>query len=191
MSLTAHKIYGPKGIGVLYIRRQPKVKIAPQLQGGGQENGIRSGTLYPPQIVGFAKAVELGVAIMETENQRIEKLRNHLWQDIQSLPGVFLNGHPQKRLAGNLNISFAGIDGSALLAELQPFIALSSGSACSSARSSPSHVLTALGREKKLARASLRFGIGRFNTLDEVNLAATKTVECVTALRRAISWQGM
>ena len=165
MSLTAHKVYGPKGIGALYIRRRnPKVKISAQLQGGGQERGIRSGTLYPPQIVGFATAVQLGIESMVTENERLTKLRSRLWSQLKTLPGIHLNGHPTQRLAGNLNISVEGVDGSALLLGLQPTVALSSGSACSAASTAPSHVLTALGRNKKLAGASLRFGIGRFNT---------------------------
>lgn len=190
MSLTAHKVYGPKGIGALYLRRrQPKVKVAPQIQGGGQENGIRSGTLYPPQIVGFAKAVELGMAQMTAESTRLTKLREYLWSQLQTLEGVHLNGHPTQRLAGNLNVSFAGVDGSALLLGLQPTVALSSGSACSASNLAPSHVLTALGRDKKLARASLRFGIGRFNTLEQIETVAAETISCVSTLREAISWQ--
>ena len=189
MSLTAHKVYGPKGIGALYVRHRPKVKIASQLQGGGQERGLRSGTLYPPQIVGFAKAVELGIKTMETENQFLQQLRDLLWSKLQSVPGIHLNGHPTQRLAGNLNVSIEGVDGSALLLGLQPTIALSSGSACSAASTTPSHVLTALGRNKKLAHASLRFGIGRFNTEAEIQLAATETIATIDALRQANSWQ--
>ena len=185
MSLTAHKVYGPKGIGALYIRRQPKVRIAAQLQGGGQERGIRSGTLYPPQIVGFAKAVELGMMEMIAESQRLVELRAHLWSHLQTLPGVYLNGHPTLRLPGNLNLSFSGIDGSALLLELQPLVALSSGSACSGESTAPSHVLTALAREPKLARATLRFGIGRFNTQAEIDEVAGSVKSCVSRLREA------
>ena len=184
MSLTAHKIYGPKGIGALYIRRRnPKVKISAQLQGGGQERGIRSGTLYPPQIVGFATAVQLGMESMVTENERLAKLRSHLWLQLKTLPGIYLNGHPTQRLAGNLNISVEGVDGSALLLGLQPTVALSSGSACSAASTAPSHVLTALGRNKKLAGASLRFGIGRFNTETEINIVADAVKTTIDALR--------
>ena len=190
MSLTAHKVYGPKGIGALYIRRRnPKVKIAAQLQGGGQEKGIRSGTLYPPQIVGFAKAVALGLELMESENQKLLQMRSQLWSKLKSLPGVHLNGHPAQRLAGNLNISVEGVDGAALLLGLQPTVALSSGSACSSASTTPSHVLTALGRDKKLAHASLRFGIGRFNTPAEIMTVAREVTATIKALRQANHWQ--
>lgn len=189
MSLTAHKVYGPKGIGALYMRRcNPKVKISPQLQGGGQERGIRSGTLYPPQIVGFATAVQLGMESMTAENERLSNLRSRLWSQIATLPEVYLNGHPTQRLAGNLNVSFAGVDGSALLLGLQPTVALSSGSACSGASTAPSHVLTALGR-KKLASASLRFGIGRFNTEMEIDTVADAVTTTVKALRQANHWQ--
>ncbi|WP_036483045.1 cysteine desulfurase family protein [Myxosarcina sp. GI1] len=186
MSLTAHKVYGPKGIGALYIRRRhPRVKIASQIQGGGQEKGRRSGTLYTPQIVGFGKAVELGLAEMRSESQRQFELRKKLWQMIKELPGIELNGHYQQRLSGNLNISIEGVDGSALLLGLQPTVALSSGSACSSVSTAPSHVLTALGRSQKLAYASLRFGIGRFNTAKEIETVGKATINTVKALRQA------
>ena len=184
MSLTAHKVYGPKGIGALYIRRRnPKVKISAQLQGGGQERGIRSGTLYPPQIVGFATAVQLGMESMVTENERLTNLRSRLWSQLKTLPGIHLNGHETQRLAGNLNISVEGVDGSALLLGLQPTVALSSGSACSAASTAPSHVLTALGRNQKLAGASLRFGIGRFNTETEIDIVADAVATTINALR--------
>ncbi|HEY9654103.1 MAG TPA: aminotransferase class V-fold PLP-dependent enzyme, partial [Crinalium sp.] len=165
MSLTAHKVYGPKGIGALYVRRRnPKVRLAPQLHGGGQERGLRSGTLYPPQIVGFAKAVELAIAAMPEETKRIGALRDRLLQQLTALDGLHLNGHPTQRLAGNLNVSIAGVDGQALLLGLQPRLAVASGSACSSAQITPSHVLQALGLAEALAYASIRFGIGRVNT---------------------------
>jgi cysteine desulfurase len=185
MSLTAHKVYGPKGIGALYVRRkQPRVQLAAQLHGGGHERGMRSGTLYTPQIVGFAKAVELGLAELESETRYISALRDRLWQQLQTLDGVQLNGHPTKRLAGNLNISIAGVDGQALLLGLQPFVAVSSGSACTSAKIEPSHVLTALGKSPELAFASIRFGIGRFNTLEEMDRVAAGVIETVRALRQ-------
>ena len=190
MSLTAHKVYGPKGIGALYIRRRsPKVKITAQLQGGGQERGIRSGTLYPPQIVGFAKAIELGIDCMNQESKYLLQMRSHLWEQLKNLPGIHLNGHLSQRLSGNLNISVEGVDGSALLLGLQPIVALSSGSACSAASSAPSHVLTALGRDKKLARASVRFGIGRFNTLKEIETVAQSVKATIRALRQANHWK--
>lgn len=184
MSLTAHKVYGPKGIGALYVRRRnPRVQLAAQLHGGGHERGMRSGTLYPPQIVGFAEAVKIGVAEMETESHRIKTLRDRLWQQLQTLDGIQLNGHLAQRLAGNLNISIEGVDGQALLLGLQPVVAVSSGSACTSAKIEPSHVLRALGRSPDLAYASLRFGVGRFNTESEIDRVAEKVIETVRSLR--------
>ena len=185
MSLTAHKIYGPKGIGALCVRRkQPRVQLAPQLHGGGHERGFRSGTLYPPQIVGFAKAVELALEQQLEEHQIILELRQELWKQISMFNGIHLNGHPNQRLPGNLNVSVEGVDGQALLLGLQKQIAVSSGSACSSASMAPSHVLTALGHDKELAHASIRFGIGRFNTLDQIHQAAHCFCETVTHLRQ-------
>ncbi|PSB18395.1 IscS subfamily cysteine desulfurase [filamentous cyanobacterium CCP2] len=184
MSLTAHKIYGPKGIGALYVRRRnPRVQLAAQLHGGGHERGRRSGTLYPPQIVGFAEAVRLGVREMEAESKRIRQLRDRLWQKLQTLEGIHLNGHPTQRLPGNLNLSIEGVDGQALLLGLQPFVAVSSGSACTSANIEPSHVLQALGRSPDLAYASIRFGIGRWNTPDEMDWVAERVIETVRSLR--------
>lgn len=146
MSLTAHKVYGPKGIGALYVRRRnPRVQLAAQQHGGGHERGMRSGTLYTPQIVGFGKAVEIALEEQKTESDRLIQLRERLWKQLSQLPGIHLNGHPTLRLAGNLNISVEGVDGAALLLGLQPVMAVSSGSACSSATTAPSHVLTALG----------------------------------------------
>ena len=183
MSLTAHKVYGPKGIGALYVRRrQPRVNLAPQLHGGGQERGLRSGTLYPPQIVGFQKAVELAIADMEPEQMRLQQLRDRLWQALADLPGVELNGHPHQRLAGNLNLSVAGVDGQALLLGLRQVVAVSSGSACSTTTTAPSHVLKALGRSDAIAYASLRFGLGRFTTQAEIDTVATATRATILAL---------
>lgn len=188
MSFTAHKVYGPKGIGALYVRRrQPRVQLAAQIQGGGQERGIRSGTLYPPQIVGFAKAVELGLAELESESKRQIELRSQLWQQLSQLKGVTLNGHPTQRLPGNLNVSVEGVDGSALLLGIQPVAAVSSGSACSAAVTAPSHVLTALGRSEKQAYASLRFGLGRFNTAEEIERVAQQAIATIQSLRQAQS----
>jgi cysteine desulfurase len=186
MSLTAHKVYGPKGIGALYVRRRnPRVRLASQIQGGGQERGMRSGTLSTPQIVGFAKAVELGLSQMASEAQRQLQLRQRLWSQLSQLEGIHLNGHPTQRLPGNLNISVEGVDGSALLLGLQPTVALSSGSACSSTSTTPSHVLTALGHSEKLAYASLRFGIGRFNTAAEIDKVAKEAIATIQSLRQA------
>jgi cysteine desulfurase len=186
MSLTAHKIYGPKGIGALYVRRRdPRVKLAAQLQGGGQERGRRSGTLYTPQIVGFAEALTIGVAEMASESKRLLKLKKKLWSMFESLDGVYLNGNWTNSLQGNLNISIKGVDGSALLLALQPIVAVSSGSACSSTSTAPSHVLTALGRDEKLAHASLRFGIGRFNTMAEIETVGQSAIAAIQSLRQA------
>ncbi|MEM7796699.1 MAG: cysteine desulfurase family protein, partial [Cyanobacteria bacterium P01_C01_bin.118] len=184
MSMTAHKVYGPKGIGALYVRRrQPRVNLAPQLHGGGHERGLRSGTLYPPQIVGFAKAIELAVAEMNQEAERLVELRSQLLKHLNQLSDIHLNGHPTQRLPGNLNVSFDGIDGQSLLLGVQPVVALSSGSACSSASTAPSHVLKALGRTDQQAYASLRFGLGRFTTKQDIDRAAQAVVETVQTLR--------
>jgi cysteine desulfurase len=184
MSLTAHKVYGPKGIGALYVRRRdPRVQIAAQLQGGGQEGGRRSGTLSPPQIVGFAKAVELAIAELEPEAQRLRALRDQLWAALSTVPGITRNGHPTQRLPGNLNVSVAGVDGAALMLALQPTLAISTGSACNSAQLAPSHVLLALGVTKPLASASLRFGLGRGTTEPEIDQAAQAVRAAVLSLR--------
>lgn len=185
LSMTAHKVYGPKGIGALYVkRRNPRVQLSPQLHGGGHERRMRSGTLYPPQIVGFAKAVELALAEQATETKRLNELRQRLWQQLQQLNGIHLNGHATQRLPGNLNISVEGVDGAALILGLQPVMAVSSGSACSSATTTPSHVLTALGHPKQLAYASVRFGIGRFNTPAEIDKVAQQAITTICSLRK-------
>lgn len=186
MSITAHKIYGPKGIGALYVRRRnPRVKLAPQMHGGGQERGMRAGTLFTPQIVGFGKAIELCTELMDTESARLLALRERLWRQLSSIDDIYLNGHPTMRVAGNLNVSVAGVDGSALRLGLQSVVALSSGSACSTGKANPSHVLMALGRSEELSRASLRFGIGRFNTEEEIDKIAEATISTINSLRQA------
>lgn len=183
LSMTAHKVYGPKGIGALYVRRRnPRVQLAAQLHGGGQERGLRSGTLYVPQIVGFAKAVELGLAEMTADTERLGKLRDRLWHILQSAGGVQLNGHPTQRLANNLNISIEGVDGQALLLSIQSVVAVSSGSACSSTKIAPSHVLKALGHSDALAYASLRFGLGRFTTAEEIEQVGETVKGAIAAL---------
>ncbi|ABW27667.1 cysteine desulfurase family protein [Acaryochloris marina] len=180
LSMTGHKLYGPKGIGALYIRnRNPHVQVAAQLQGGGQERNVRSGTLPTPQIVGLGKAIELGLAEQTAEAERLTVLRNRLWQELQVLNGIHLNGHPQQRLPGCLSVSFEGIDGAALLLGLQPYVALSSGSACASSKPTPSHVLTALGRSAQLSKATLRFGLGRFTTQAEIEQAARHVIRTI------------
>jgi len=190
MSMTAHKVYGPKGIGALYVRRRdPRVHLASQIQGGGQERGMRSGTLYTPQIVAMAKALELGLAETESESLRLFQLKKQLWSMFDQLEGIHLNGNFTQSLPGNLNISVEGVDGSALLLGLQSVVALSSGSACSSTSTAPSHVLTALGRSDKLAHASLRFGIGRFNTTEEIEIVGENAIATIRSLRKANSIQ--
>jgi len=187
MSLTAHKLYGPKGIGALYVRRRdPRVQLAPQQHGGGHERGRRSGTLYPPQIVGFAKAIEIALATQTTETEHISQLSQKLWQQLSQLPGIHLNGHPTQRLSGNLNISVEGVDGAALLLGLQSIMAVSSGSACTSTTTAPSHVLTALGHSPELAYASIRFGIGRFNTIEEIDIVARQAIATIESLRNLV-----
>lgn len=190
MSMTAHKVYGPKGIGALYVRRRhPRVQLSPQLHGGGHERGRRSGTLYPPQIVGFAEAVQLATAVMATEFQRVGELRDRLYQNLLPLGGVHLNGHPTQRLAGNLNVSFEAVDGTALLLALRSDLAVSSGAACASAKREASHVLQAIGRAEPLAHASIRFGLGRFTTAEDLEIAAHVVQQNVTALREPHSAQ--
>lgn len=183
MSITGHKLYAPKGIGVLYVRRKnPRVQLSAQLHGGGHERGMRSGTLYTPLIVGLGKAIE--IADPTTEAIQIGQLRDRLWRQL-NIDGIHLNGHPQERLPGNLNISIEGVDGQALLLGLQSTIAVSSGSACTSAKIEPSHVLSAIGVPDELAYASIRFGIGRFNTEEEIDRAAVCVRETVRSLRQA------
>ena len=175
MSMTAHKVYGPKGIGALYVRRRnPRVQLSPQLHGGDQERGLRSGTLYSPQIVGFGKAVELAVADMSDESKRLAKLRDRLLSGLLmelGSTGCLVNGTMDHRLSRNLNISIPEIDPSRLALELGKSIALSSGSACSTKSRKPSHVLEAIGRSPELAFSSLRFGLGRGTTTMEINRA--------------------
>ncbi|MGD1862704.1 MAG: cysteine desulfurase family protein [Leptolyngbyaceae cyanobacterium] len=186
LSLTAHKIYGPKGIGALYVRRRaPRVSLAPQLHGGGQERGRRSGTLYTPQIIGLGKALALAWETQTSEQQTMRQLRDRLWHSLQNLPDVYLNGHPTQRLANNLNVSVAGLDGQALILGLKNTVALSSGAACSSTNTAPSHVLKALGHSDELAYASLRFGIGRFTTADEIKQVAQACFTTIQTLRQS------
>jgi cysteine desulfurase len=184
MSFSAHKIYGPKGIGALYVRRRaPRVRLAPMLDGGGHERGMRSGTLPVPLIVGFGKAAELCEQEMATESVRMMALRDRLKAGIMgAMEEVYLNGHPTERLPGNLNISFAYVEGEALLMGVKE-IALSSGSACTSATLEPSYVLRALGVGSDLAHSSIRFGIGRFTTEEEVDYTIDRMLKAVNHLR--------
>jgi cysteine desulfurase len=184
LSFTAHKIYGPKGVGALFVRRKnPRVRCAPLVDGGGHERGMRSGTLNVPGIVGFGKAVELAVEEMDREKERLTRLRNKLHDIIMSqATDVFPNGDMEQRLPGNLNLSFAFVEGESLLMEMSD-VALSSGSACTSATLDPSHVLMALGVEDELAHSSIRFGLGRFSTEEEVEYVGNKIVKAINRLR--------
>jgi cysteine desulfurase len=184
MSLSAHKIYGPKGIGALYVRKKdPRVRLEPQIDGGGHERGMRSGTLPVPLIVGFGVAADLARREMKEETARTFRLREKLRKGIMdALPETYLNGHPTDRLPGNANISFAYVEGEGLMMGIKD-VAVSSGSACTSASLEPSYVLRALGVGDELAHSSIRFGIGRFNTEEEVDFVADLVVREVSRLR--------
>ncbi|MEW8049380.1 MAG: IscS subfamily cysteine desulfurase [Candidatus Thiodiazotropha sp.] len=182
MSFSAHKIYGPKGIGALYVRRKPRVRLEAQMHGGGHERGMRSGTLATHQIVGMGEALRLSGEEMATENERILGLRNRLWAGISDMEEVYLNGDEEQRLAGNLNVSFAFVEGESLIMALKD-LAVSSGSACTSASLEPSYVLRALGREDELAHSSIRFTLGRFSSVEEVDYAIDKIQTEVERLR--------
>ncbi|HEX3903514.1 MAG TPA: IscS subfamily cysteine desulfurase [Polyangia bacterium] len=182
-SLSAHKMYGPKGVGALYVRRKPRVRITAQIDGGGHERGMRSGTLNVPAIVGFGKAAELCRLEMATEAKRLLALRERLREGIQSqVTDTFVNGSMEHRLPGNLNISFAYVEGEAMLMGLKD-VAVSSGSACTSASLEPSYVLRAVGVQEEMAHTSIRFGLGRFNTEEEVDHVIEMVVGKVNKLR--------
>jgi cysteine desulfurase len=182
MSFSAHKIYGPKGIGALYVQRKPRVRLEAQMHGGGHERGMRSGTLPVHQIVGMGEAFRIAREEMATENERILALRQRLWDGFKDMEQVFLNGDEEKRLAGNLNVSFAFVEGESLIMALKD-LAVSSGSACTSASLEPSYVLRALGREDELAHSSIRFTLGRFSTQEEVDHAVSIIGAQVNRLR--------
>ena len=182
LSVSAHKMYGPKGIGALYVRREPQVKIAAQIHGGGHERGMRSGTLATHQLVGLGEAAVLAQQEMADEIERIRQLRDALWQGLESFGGVYLNGHEEQRSAGHLNVSFDGVDGEILLASLAK-VAVSSGSACTSASVEPSYVLKAIGRSDELAHAGLRFSVGRFTTREEIDATITEVGRVLSLLR--------
>ena len=184
LSMTAHKFYGPKGIGALYVRRKkPRVRLSPIMFGGGHERGMRSGTLNVPGIVGFAKALELSVEEMASEAERLTGLRQRLLDRLNSeLDYIFLNGHPTERLPNNLNVSFGYVEGESLMMGVNE-LAVSSGSACTSASLEPSYVLRALGVGDDLAHSSIRVGMGRFTTVEEVDYAAEKMIDAVKRLR--------
>jgi cysteine desulfurase len=182
-SMSAHKLHGPKGVGALFVRARPRVPLSPILFGGGHERGLRSGTLNVPAIVGFGAAVKLALREGEEERRRLTSLRERLLGAIRGAPdGVTLNGSPDLRLPGNLSLSFGGVDGARLVASLRD-LAVSTGSACTTASDEPSHVLRALGVPDDLARATLRFGLGRFTTEAEIDFAAETVVTGVRRLR--------
>ncbi|HCI02379.1 MAG: IscS subfamily cysteine desulfurase [Oceanospirillaceae bacterium] len=182
MSFSAHKVYGPKGIGALYVRRKPRVRLEAQMHGGGHERGMRSGTLPTHQIVGMGAAFAIAKEEMAEENQRILALRQRLWDGVSDMEEVYLNGSIDQRVAGNANISFNYVEGESLLMSLRE-LAVSSGSACTSASLEPSYVLRALGMNDELAHSSIRFSIGRFTTPEDVDQAIAQVRKAVTKLR--------
>lgn len=183
MSFSAHKTYGPKGIGALFVRRnKPRVRLEPQMHGGGHERGFRSGTLATHQIVGMGEAFRIAREEMEQDNQHILALRNRLYQGIQAMEEIYINGDLEHRIAGNLNVSFNYVEGESLIMALKD-LAVSSGSACTSASLEPSYVLRALGRDDELAHSSIRFTIGRFTTQAEIDYAVPLIKEKVAKLR--------
>ena len=189
MSLTAHKIYGPKGIGALYVRRQPKVRIKPQVHGGGHEQGMRSGTLPTHQIVGMGEAFALAMSEMAAENARILALRNRLLNGLTAIPAMSVNGDLEQRVPGNLNVSFGYVEGESLMLALRD-LEISSGSACTSASLEPSYVLHALGLSDELAHSSVRITVGRFSTEEEVDYAVAVIKKAVAKLREgSAQWQ--
>ncbi|MGN5152204.1 IscS subfamily cysteine desulfurase [Aeromonas enteropelogenes] len=182
LSLSAHKIYGPKGIGALYVRRKPRVRIEAQMHGGGHERGMRSGTLATHQIVGMGEAFRIAREEMASEGQRVMALRQRLWDGLKDIEAVYLNGDLEQRVSGNLNVSFAYVEGESLIMALKD-LAVSSGSACTSASLEPSYVLRALGLNDELAHSSIRFSIGRFTTEEEIDYAVKLIRDSIGRLR--------
>jgi cysteine desulfurase len=182
MTISAHKMYGPKGIGALYVRRKPRVRIEPQIHGGGHERGFRSGTLATHQIVGFGEAARIARLEMAADNERIRALRDRLWQGLSAMEEVVVNGDMEKRIPGNLNVSFNYVEGESLIMAIKD-IAVSSGSACTSASLEPSYVLRALGRSDELAHSSIRFTLGKYTTPEEIDYAVNLVKTKVAKLR--------
>ncbi|MDP4527912.1 IscS subfamily cysteine desulfurase [Alkalimonas delamerensis] len=189
MSFSAHKVYGPKGVGALYVRRKPRIQLAAQIHGGGHERGMRSGTLASHQLVGMGEAFRIAREEMADETQRLERLRQRLWQGLSSIEQVFLNGDSQQRVPGILNIAFGQVDGETLLMALKD-IAVSTGSACTSASLDPSHVLRALGLSDALAHSSIRFSLGRYTTEADIDHTIAVVTSAIGHLRASPSlWQ--
>jgi cysteine desulfurase len=182
MSFSAHKTYGPKGVGALYVRRKPRVRIEAQIHGGGHERGMRSGTLPTHQIVGMGEAFRIAKAEMKTENERIRMLRDKLWRGLSEMEEVYVNGDMERRVPHNLNVSFNYVEGESLIMAIKD-LAVSSGSACTSASLEPSYVLRALGRSDELAHSSIRFSVGRFTTEEEVDYSVKLLRDKVGKLR--------
>jgi cysteine desulfurase len=182
MSFSAHKLYGPKGMGALYVRRKPRTRLEAQMHGGGHERGMRSGTLATHQIVGMGEAFRIAAEEMAGENERIRMLRDRLWGGLKDMEEVYLNGDLEQRVAGNLNVSFNFIEGESLIMALKD-IAVSSGSACTSASLEPSYVLRALGRDDELAHSSIRFSMGRYTTAEEIDYTIDLVRGAVQKLR--------
>ena len=182
MSFSAHKTYGPKGGGALYVSRKPRVRLEAQIHGGGHERGMRSGTLATHQIVGMGAAFAIAQEEMETDNARIKRLSQRLWDGVKDMEEVYMNGHPTQRVPGNANISFNFVEGESLLMSLRE-LAVSSGSACTSASLEPSYVLRALGMNDELAHSSIRFSIGRFTTEEDIDQAIELSLNAVNMLR--------
>ncbi len=189
LSLSAHKMYGPKGIGALYVRkRRPRVRVSEQMHGGGHERGMRSGTLNVPGIVGLGKAAELAAKEMKAEAKRVGELRDLLWQGLQeNLEDVQLNGHPTLRLPNNLSVAISGVESRSLLVQLKHDVSLSTGSACTTAKVEPSHVILALGYSAERAHRSLRFGLGKGNNVADVNLVVKRLGITVQQLRQLVA----
>ena len=182
MSLCAHKVYGPKGVGALYVRRKPRARIEAQIHGGGHERGMRSGTLATHQLVGMGESFRIAREEMASENVRMGKLRDRLWDGVKDMEEIYVNGHMDQRIPGNLNISFNFVEGESLIMSLKD-IAVSSGSACTSASLEPSYVLRAIGRNDELAHSSIRFTMGRYTTEEEIDFTIGKVREAVEKLR--------
>ncbi len=182
MSFSGHKVYGPKGIGALFVRRKPRIRLEAQMHGGGHERGLRSGTLATHQIVGMGEAFRIAKEEMSTENERIRMLRDRLYKGLREMEEVYLNGDLEHRIAGNLNVSFNYVEGESLIMALRD-LAVSSGSACTSASLEPSYVLRALGRNDELAHSSIRFTIGRYTTIEEIDYTIDLVKRAVNKLR--------